>query len=140
MSEVLLSGGCLCGAVRYELGAAPEWSHYCHCSRCRKATGSSFAANLFVPLEALRFTAGEERVRAFQPPEAERFTHAFCEACGSTLPWRNPRRGRAVVPMGSLDADPGYTPKAHIFVASRAAWTEIRDALPQHPEGLGSGG
>ncbi len=135
-----MRGSCLCGAVRYEISQPPEWSHHCHCSRCRKATGATFASNLFVPLDALRFVEGEAHVRSFKPPEAERFTHAFCEICGGTLPFPNPARGRFVVPMGSLDDDPGIRPQAHIFVSSRAPWDEITDALPQHPDALGSGG
>ena len=132
-------GSCLCGAVRYVLAQQADWSHNCHCSRCRKATGATFASNLFVPIEALRFTEGEQLVRTFKPPDAERFTHAFCEVCGGTLPFRNEARGRAVVPMGSLDDDPQFRPQAHIFVTSRAPWDEISDELPQHPEALGSG-
>jgi hypothetical protein len=139
-ANVTLKGSCLCGAVRYELTESPEWAHNCHCARCRKATGASFASNLIVPLEALRYTAGTELLRSFKPPEAERFTHTFCTLCGSTLPFENPARRSAVVPMGSLDDDPGCRPRAHIFVDSRAPWDTITDDLPQHPEALGSGG
>jgi hypothetical protein len=124
--------------VRYELTQAPEWSHNCYCSRCRKATGASFASNLFVPLEALHYSKGEENLRSFKPPDAERFTHVFCCICGSTLPYRNEARGRAVVPMGSLDDDPRFGPRAHIFVESKAPWVTIADSLPQHPAHLGS--
>jgi hypothetical protein len=134
----ILTGGCLCGAVRYELTQAPVWAHNCHCSRCRKSTGAAFASNLFIPLDALRYRQGEERLRSFRPPDAERFTHVFCERCGSPLPFRNEARGLAGVPMGSLDGDPGGAPQAHIFVASKAPWFEIADRLPQHPEALGS--
>jgi hypothetical protein len=55
------------------------------------------------------------------------------------MPFGNPSRGLAGVPMGSLDTDPGYALRAHIFTGSKAPWHEIRDALPQHPEALGSG-
>ena len=139
MTKELLAGGCLCGAVRFELTGAPEWAHSCHCSRCRKATGAAFASNLFLPAGALRFSQGEERIRSFRPPDAERFTRAFCEVCGSSLPWSNEARGRVVVPMGTLDDDPGCSPQAHIFVGSKAPWFTITDSLPQHPEALGSG-
>lgn len=139
MSAQSLRGSCLCGAVRYLLSQPANWSHHCHCSRCRKATGAAFASNLFVPVDALRFTEGEQHLRSFKPPDAERFTHVFCEICGSTLPFRNEVRGLAVVPMGSLDDDPQIKPQAHIFVGSRASWHTISDELPQHPEALGSG-
>lgn len=133
-----LTGGCLCGAVRYRLTEKPVWSHNCHCSRCRKSGGGAFASNLFFPLDALSYTTGEELLRSFKVPEAERFTHVFCSRCGSTLPFRNEARGLAGVPMGTLDDDPGLGPRAHIFVDSKAPWFAITDDLPQHTEGLDS--
>jgi hypothetical protein len=135
---MILRGSCLCGAVRYELTEAPVWAHACHCSRCRKTSGSAFTPNLFVKLDALRFTQGADQLREFTPPDAERFNHVFCATCGSTLPFRNPSRGLAGVPMGTLDVDPAYALRAHIFVDSKASWEEIRDGLPQHVEGLDS--
>lgn len=140
MSDTILRGSCLCGAVRYELTEAPTWAHNCYCSRCRKATGAGFASNLFVSLDALRYTDGEQHLRSFKPRDAERFKHTFCEICGSTLPYRNEARGRAVVPMGSLDDDPDYGPRAHTFVDSKASWVTIAGELPRHPSALGSGG
>ncbi len=139
MTNAILTGSCLCGAVRYELTQPPIWSHHCHCSRCRKATGAGFASNLFFPIEAFRFSDGEDHLRSFKPPDAERFTHAFCNVCGSTLPFINKARGRVVVPMGSLDDDPDFGPRAHIFVESKAPWVAITDTLPRHPAALGSG-
>jgi len=133
-----ITGGCLCGAVRYEITEQPAWAHNCHCSRCRKARGAAFASNLFVSRDSLRFSAGEDQIRRYKPPAAERFTNAFCRNCGSSLPWLNESRGLMVVPMGSLDGDPGIAPRAHIFVGSKAPWFEITDALPRHPEALGS--
>jgi hypothetical protein len=133
-----LAGSCLCGAVRYELTQRPVWAHHCHCSRCRKTSGAAFASNLFFRLEALRYSCGEEHLRSFKPPDAERFTHVFCGRCGSSLPFRNEARDLVGVPMGSLDGDPDFAPRAHIFVGSKAPWFTISDPLPQHPEALGS--
>ena len=67
----------------------------------------------------------------------ERFTHVFCKVCGSSLPFLNEARGGAVVPMGSLDDDPGHLPSAHIFVGSKALWFTITDSLPQHQSQIG---
>lgn len=135
MSEAQLRGSCLCGAVAYELRAEPVWAHNCHCSRCRKTHGTAFASNLFVPIDALVFTRGGDRLTTFRPADAERFRNAFCNVCGANMPFENPTRGLAVVPMGSLDAEPPFGPKAHIFVGSKAEWHEIRDSLPTHAEG-----
>jgi hypothetical protein len=133
-----ITGSCLCGEVRYELTQAPLWAHHCHCSRCRKSGGGAFASNLFFPLEALRYTQGESQLRSYKPPDAERFTHVFCSRCGSTMPFASAARGLVGVPMGSLDEDPDFTPRAHIFVDSKAPWWTISDELPQHPTSLGS--
>jgi hypothetical protein len=133
-----LTGGCLCGGVRYELSQAPLWSHNCHCSRCRRASGAAFASNLFFPKEAFSYSKGEDLLRSFKVPEAERFTHVFCGRCGSTLPFFNEARGLVGIPMGTLDDDPGFGPRAHIFVDSKAPWFAITDELPRHIEGLSS--
>ena len=133
----MIAGSCLCGAIRYELTREPVWAHNCHCQRCRKIRGTAFASNLFVPLESFRYTQGEDLLHAYKLPEAERFTHVFCKVCGSSLPFLNVARGLAVIPMGSLDDDPGHPPDAHIFVGSKASWFEITDSLPQHRSQLG---
>jgi hypothetical protein len=133
-----LTGGCLCGAVRYELTQAPVWAHNCHCSRCRKSSGAAFASNLFFPQEAFSYSKGEELLASFKVPEAERFTHVFCSRCGSTLPFVNEARGLVGVPMGTLDEDPHFSPRAHIFVDSKAPWYAITDPLPQHAAALGT--
>ena len=127
----MIEGSCLCGAVAYETDRAPERAHNCYCGRCRKARGAGMASNLFVPIEGFRWTRGEERLRRYQPPEAERFVHAFCGTCGASMPHENPARGLVVIPMGSLDSDPGMAPQRHIFVASKAPWVGIRDELPR---------
>jgi hypothetical protein len=135
-----LSGSCLCGAVRFELTQEPVWSHLCHCSRCRKSSGSAFASNLFFKSDALRFSRGEELLRSFKPADAERFTHVFCSRCGSTMPFSNEARGLVGVPMGTLDGDPRHEPRAHIWVGSKAPWFAICDQLPQHAGALGASG
>lgn len=133
---VSIAGGCLCGAVRYMLRGAPVLALQCHCSRCRKASGSAFAANLFALRDAFAYTRGEELLGSFRPPDAERFDHIFCTRCGSTLPFDNGAHGLVGIPMGTLDDDPGLAPKAHIWVDSKAPWHTITDDLPRHPEKL----
>ncbi len=129
----MIRGSCLCQAIAYEILEPPHWAQNCHCQRCRKIRGTAFATNLFVPLDAIRYTRGTEKLSSYKLPEAERFTHVFCSDCGSSLPFLNVARGMAVVPMGSLDDDPGIAPDAHIFVDSKADWFTITDSLPQHP-------
>ncbi len=128
----MITGSCLCGAIGYQIVAKPERAHNCYCGRCRKVRGSAFASNLFVDQEFFSWTQGERLLSSFKPPEVERFNHVFCKNCGSSMPAVNPSRGTVVVPMGSLDGDPGIEPQAHIFVDSKASWVTIRADLPQY--------
>jgi hypothetical protein len=133
-AEGSIRGSCLCGGVGFEITEPPALARFCHCSRCRKARAAAFAANLFVPESGIRFTRGASQLVSYKIPDALRFTQCFCGACSGKLPRIDPARGVAVVPMGALDDDPGIRPREHIFVASKAAWDEITDGLPQHAE------
>jgi hypothetical protein len=127
-------GSCLCGGVTYVVEGQPLRAWNCHCSRCRKARGAAHASNLFTTADGLRFTRGEELLVSYKIPEALRFTHVFCRVCGSSMPRIDRSRDLAVIPMGSLDDDPGASPSRHIFAASKAPWFEIADDLPQDAE------
>lgn len=129
-----LRGSCACGGVRYLIETPPMVARYCHCSRCRKARAAAHATNLFVAAEGLRFTQGEDRLRRYKVPEADRFAQVFCTTCSSPMPNVVRERNAAVVPMGSLDDDPTMPIDCHIFVGSKAPWYAIADATPQHPE------
>ncbi len=126
-----LRGSCLCGAVAYEMTAPLETVHNCHCSRCRKARAAAHTTNGFTAADGLRFVRGEERLVSYKLPEARAFTQVFCRTCGSGMPRINPQRGIVVIPLGSLDDDPGRGADDHIFVGSKAPWYEIGDELPR---------
>lgn len=129
----VLTGGCLCGAVAYEVSAPYLRFAHCHCGRCRKATGTGHATNLYVTPDRLRWLTGEDDTRRFDLPSARSFATVFCEHCGSPLP-RLTRSGReAVIPAGSLDREPGLSPQARIFWDARASWS-CEDDIPSHAE------
>jgi hypothetical protein len=124
-------GGCLCGAVAYETDRpVANPIVFCHCSRCRRARAAAHNANLFVAPNRFRWLRGSDRVETFHPPDAQRFTQAFCRDCGSKVAHVAPMR--ALIPAGSLDDDPGVRPGLRIFVGSKAPWYAITDALPQY--------
>lgn len=127
-------GSCLCGGVTYVIEGTPIRAMNCHCSRCRKARSAAHASNLFLALDGLRFTRGEDNLTSYKVPDAQYFSQVFCRTCGSAMPRTDASRGIAVVPMGSLDDDPGMRPQGHIFVGSKAPWFDIRGGLPQHVE------
>ncbi|MGH7898890.1 MAG: GFA family protein [Candidatus Binatia bacterium] len=133
MAENVLSGSCLCGAVTYEVRPPFLRFAHCHCRRCRKATGSGHASNLYVAPTSFRWTSGAEAAVRFDLPAARSFATTFCKSCGSPLP-HHTRSGReVVVPAGSLDGVPDIAPQARIFWESRAGWT-CGDRLPRFAE------
>ncbi len=135
MSNDLFHGTCVCGAVAYAIRPPFIAFQYCHCSRCRKASGSAFASNLFVAVDQLTWEAGEDRLRRFELPSAKYWCNAFCSECGSSLPWLT-RTGKAyIVPAGTLDDDPGMQPTRNIFCASAAPWYVAPGELESHDEG-----
>ena len=131
----MVTGGCLCGAVRYEVDGPFLRAGHCHCSRCRRHSGAAVCTQARVKRERFRLLRGAERVRVFRPGEGA--VKAFCEVCGSSLfggTW--PEGEEVSIRMGSFDGDPGIRPQYHTFVDSRAPWDEITDSLPRYPGGL----
>jgi hypothetical protein len=127
------SGSCLCGAVAYEFDCEPRVVVNCHCSACRKATGSSFATWLLVPLAQFRWSSGREQLREFASSDHAR--RAFCERCGSTMGNLTTRRPTLMhLAAGTLDRAPACQVAFHGYVGSKAPWHEISDALPQYDD------
>ncbi|MDF1763251.1 MAG: GFA family protein [Oleibacter sp.] len=129
MSKVL-QGSCLCGSVAYEVKGQAKAFYHCHCGRCRKANGSGHASNILVSPESYQWTRGEELIRMYKVPEAERFANFFCSLCGSPLPKVREEQGVVVIQAGTLDTIPEITPEAHIFWDSRAEWECENVSLP----------
>jgi hypothetical protein len=122
MPENDVHGSCVCGAIAYAVHPPFIAFQYCHCSRCRKGSGSAHAANLFVATDQFRWTKGEEHARVYDLPSAKYWRNGFCDICGSAVPYLS-RTGKAVIlPAGSLDEEPGERPDRNIMWASRAPW------------------
>lgn len=129
-----LTGGCNCGAVRYEITSPLVSANYCHCTRCQRRTGTAASANARVKPGSFQVLTGTDRLRAWKPPDgAEKW---FCGDCGSALFSRVSGDTEQIgVRLGTLDADPGIRPSTHNYVAYAAVWEEIPDdGLPRYPE------
>lgn len=126
-------GSCLCGEVRFEVVGEFERFFLCHCSRCRKDTGSAHAANLFSATATVHWLSGEAKIKNFHIPST-RHERSFCSACGSALPSVQMNGTLLVVPAGSLDSAIETRPEAHIYVASRANWDRRLENIPQLDE------
>jgi hypothetical protein len=131
----ILRGGCLCGAVEYAVEDAFDFALNCHCSQCRRSTGSAFKPLAGIGRDRLEIVRGGDAIMTYGGAEAH---DAHCRSCGSLL-FSVLRQGSyAHVAMGTLEDAPTIRPSMHIFVGSKAAWYEITDDLPQHegfPEG-----
>jgi hypothetical protein len=126
-----LAGKCLCGAVHYAVADEFVYAAYCHCSNCRRATGSAFKPFAGIGRGRLGITKGEDKLMIFGD-ETGNDTH--CKVCGSLL-YSVVRDGAFVhVAMGTLVDDPAIRPTKHIFVGSKAHWFTIADDLPQYEE------
>jgi hypothetical protein len=115
------TGSCLCGARRYEIKGEIDGVWMCHCSLCRKASGSVGNAILIVPRERFRWLSGEEHgaIYALRPS----YTITRCKTCGSPLPAEEDDKN-VYITAGTLDEPLGAGVRTHLFCASRADWDQ----------------
>ena len=124
-----IQGGCLCGAMRYEVDGPLTDVSNCHCSMCRRFHGAAFATYAKIGVEHFRWLSGQDLLTVYETSPG--IGWAFCRICGSSL--GVPMHGKlSEITLGSLDTDPGVRPAEHIFVGSKAAWFEITDTLARH--------
>jgi len=129
----MASGECNCGAVRYEAEGDPWGVFVCHCSICRRSTGSSGIAVVLVPKDSFRWLAGEQHIATWRKPDTDWQTW-FCSICGSPVPGENDPT-RMFIPAGSItEGGEALRVLHHVWVGSKAAWDEIGDAGKQHIE------
>lgn len=134
MPDLPLTGGCLCGGVRFEVGEPLVSASYCHCKRCQRRTGTGASASGRIAPGSLRIVAGEPLLRSFDPPDG--YSKVFCSACGSALWSRNPEDPAVIsIRLGAFDDDPGARPAYRQFLAYAAPWEPVPDdGLPRFPE------
>jgi hypothetical protein len=127
--DVHFTGGCLCGALRYEAEGEPLHAGHCYCTDCQKASGSGFIPFLGFPARALRFT-GESRPFVCKTASGGDATRNFCTTCGSLV--FGGERGKSdsfTIYAGSLDDKSLFHPRIAIFARSRPAWAMIPPGL-----------
>src|SRR6202166_5005712 len=132
-----LAGKCFCGTVHYTVADQFAYAANCHCSNCRRTTGSAFKPFAGIEREKFSVTKGEDQRLIFGDANGH---DAHCRQCGSLL-YSVVRDGAFVhVAMGTLVDDPSIRPTQHIFVGSKAGWFTITDDLPQCEEFPMAGG
>src|SRR5262249_19124332 len=132
--EARLTGGCMCGAVRYECSATPALAVNCHCRDCQRVTGSAYSPMLFVPHSAVTIT-GKVQYYDVKGESGNRVRRGFCPTCGARL------LGQPVVlpdlvgiRVGSLDDPSGYQPEMDVYTASAQPWDYMNPEVPKFPK------
>ena len=129
----MTAGRCLCEKIQVEFDTPPLDANYCHCSLCRRMTGSAFGAYGKFPEADLAVRSGEDSLRSFAV--TGKMTMHFCGGCGTMLyTTHEDYPGFVYVSLGILDGGDELQPTCHEWVGSKAPWYEILDDLPQFDE------
>lgn len=128
-----LQGRCLCGAVAYQVADNFQYSGFCHCSDCRRFSGSACSAMGGVAASEFEVLRGQESIGRYV--KSEQSVMGFCRECGSSLFAEKPKKGMVHLRLGTLEEPPSLKPQFHSYVGSKAAWDHIGDALPQFEAG-----
>ncbi len=132
-SDAPLTGGCACGAVRFEVAAPFDTAGYCHCKRCQRRSGALWALSASVAGEHFAVTEGRDAVRTWEPPDG--FSKSFCGVCGGHVYAGDPDGPTVIVRLGAVDGDPEIRPQWHSWVESAPAWEPLPDdGLPRYEQ------
>ena len=126
LGETAISGGCLCGAVRYAARGKPLNSRVCHCSQCQKATGAAFNARILYSREQVNFQGAYATAHS-----SDDLLRGFCPDCGTSLFTHRLSTNWIGVTAGSLDDAGRFKPEAHTWIVEKQPWLVITDGLPQ---------
>lgn len=126
-----IKGGCLCGAVSFEVVNAFEKLFLCSCDQCRQITGSAFASNLFVGIELFDWLGGADDIIKYQVPGRD-ISKSFCRVCGSGVPWANGKATKMIVPAGSLSEPAVIAERVRVFISEQPAWASDLEQVTAH--------
>ena len=123
------TGGCACGAIRYEVTAKPITMFNCHCRDCQRTTGGAFTPVVYVPAKAVKITKGEPHYYSTPSAALGDNKRAFCPDCGSRLFGGITEDGHGIA-ASSLDDPSLFKPQMHIFTSDAQPWDHIDPKLP----------
>lgn len=127
-----ITGHCLCGDVQYEIEGKVSSIWLCHCSKCRRSTGSAFHASAICRPDQFHWLSGEDSIRHYE--DTPGYITGFCGRCGSPVPQRLREHEMMFLHVGALDGVPEQKIDHHIFTGSKACWYEITDGAPEYEE------
>ena len=128
----LLTGGCECGGLRYEISGEPIATAACHCSQCQRQSGSAFSMSIIVPREGFAWTQGEPKIYTTKSDSGADKQCVFCPDCGVRICNRMSSMPETVnVKPGTLDDRSWLNPVIHVWVSSKQLWTPIPEGVKQ---------
>ena len=126
--DALLHGGCLCGAIRFEVTPPTKWCAHCHCSLCRRAHGAAFVTWFGADRSSFELVTGADELSWYQSTPAAR--RGFCSRCGSTIFFESERWADEVhIALACMEDAIDRSPKTHVFYDSHVDWIELGDEL-----------
>ena len=129
-----ITGGCLCGKVRYECSAEPIFTGNCHCRDCQKASGGAFAPAIAVPAAALRVN-GDVKFYDSKADNGNAVSRGFCTNCGGRVTAKSSGMpDLAIILAGTLDDPSWFKPQMDVYTASAQPWDHMNPALPKFPK------
>ena len=134
----MIEGGCNCGAVRYAIDGEPLAVAACHCTRCRRQSGSAFSVNLVVVASTMTVTGDLAVFEDTETSSGASVMRQFCRVCGSpirSLLAANP--AITAVKAGTVDEPDGFAPTLHVWTQSKLAWVEVPAGMPQFAQNPG---
>jgi len=132
----ILSGGCLCGSVRYEYTGELNQATYCHCDACRKATGGPYTVGVLTRADALRIVSGRVKGYTTTADSGNKITREFCPKCGSPLFTKaHAHPGLVWLKAGSLDEPQSINPSYQTWTQCAVPWAYLKEDLPAFPKG-----
>ena len=134
--KVPFTGGCLCGEIRYVVTVAPELEYYCHCTDCRKASGTAYHPGIYVSNEGFRLTKGTPKTYTVKADSGRDLPRAFCGTCGSGVYVISHRRPMTSIKAGTLDDPSQFKPTTEIWTSSKVSWASLPDQLDSYPRGV----
>lgn len=135
--SVPFTGGCACGAIRYECSAEPMMSWKCHCRDCQRATGSAFVAGMIVPATAFTFTKGEPKYYGMKSTSGSTIYRSFCPRCGAGIGGKSDGFPDIMgVRAASMDDPSGFEPLADIWTRSAQPWDYLHPESPKYEQAL----
>jgi len=126
----VIKGSCLCGKIAFQADEISNKIYNCHCSRCRKSSGSAFATQVFANLDSLNFIKGRDALVEYESTGGIR---TFCSACGSRLMnYGKPGVDYLSIAISAIDNPNGLKPSADCFTENKLPWCTLDNTISHH--------